>query len=86
MGNLAQTLKNQRWEGFITESWSYLQVPLPAQENSGINHTLLNADNIPLTAMQDDPLERKGHSLFRMQYLHIWILTRKGLLMGSGLF
>lgn len=86
LGNLSQTLKNQRWEGFITESWGHLQIPLAAQENSDTNRILLDEDNIPLSAMQDDPFGRKGHSLYRIQYLHVWILTQRGLLMGWGYF
>lgn len=86
LGDLSQTLKKQRWEGFITESWGNLQLPLPAQANTDLNRRLLAEANIPLSAMQDDPFERKGHSLFRLQYLQVWILTQQGLLMGRGYF
>lgn len=84
--DLSKTLQQQRWEGFITESWGYLQLPLAAQQHSAIKHTLLNATHIPLIALQDDPHGRKGQSLYRVQYLHIWILTQQGLVMRQGYF
>ncbi len=86
LGDLAQTLKKQRWEGFITESWGNLQLPLPSYTQTDLQRRLLAEANIPLSAMQDDPFERKGHSLFRLQYLHVWIVTQQGLLMGRGYF
>ncbi len=86
LGDLSQTLKQQRWEGFITESWGHLQLPLPAQENTALTRKLLDEAHIPLSAMQDDPYKRKGHNLYRLQYLHVWILTQTGLLMGRGYF
>lgn len=84
--DLSKTLQQQRWEGFITDSWGYLQLPLAAQQHSIIKHTLLDEAHIPLIAMQDDPYGRKGHSLYRVQYLHIWILTQRGLVMRQGYF
>ncbi|WGZ92802.1 MAG: hypothetical protein QJT81_13245 [Candidatus Thiothrix putei] len=84
--NLSQTLRQQRWEGFIMESWGYLQLPLAAQQHTEIRHTLLDDQHIPLVAMQDDPYKRKGYSVYRVQYLHLWILTQRGLLMGRGYF
>ncbi|OQX08568.1 MAG: hypothetical protein BWK73_24950 [Thiothrix lacustris] len=84
--DLSKTLQQQRWEGFITESWGYLQLPLAAQQHSVIKHTLLDEAHLPLIALQDDPHGRKGHSLYRVQYLHIWILTQRGLVMRQGYF
>lgn len=86
LGNVSQVLKRQRWEGFITESWGYLQIPLTGQENTDLNRQLLDEDHIPLIAIQDDPYGRKGYNLYRLQYLHVWILTQNGLLMGRGYF
>gem|GEM_PF-2115459 len=84
--DLSTTLQQQRWEGFITESWGYLQLPLAAQQHSIIKHTLLDAAHIPLIALQDDPHGRKGHNLYRVQYLQLWILTQRGLVMRQGYF
>lgn len=86
LGNLSHSLRNQRWEGFMTESWGYLQLPLPAQANTDSNRMLLDESHIMLSALQDDPLGRKGFSVFRLQYLHLWILTQRGLLMGRAYY
>jgi hypothetical protein len=86
LGNLPHSLKNQHWEGFMTESWGYLQLPLPAQANTDSNRMLLDESHIMLSALQDDPLGRKGFSVFRLQYLHLWILTQRGLLMGRAYY
>lgn len=86
LGDLALTLKNRQWEGFITESWGYLQTPLAAQSGSAIKHLLLDANHVSLSALQPDPHGRKGHNLYRVQYLHVWILTQRGLLMGQGYY
>ncbi|QTR47192.1 hypothetical protein J9253_04430 [Thiothrix litoralis] len=86
LGDLSQTLPQQHWEGFITESWGHLQLPLPNQKHTDLTRKLLDEAHIPLIAMLDDPYGRKGHSLYRLQYLHVWILTQNGLLMGRGYF
>lgn len=86
LGDLAYTLKQRHWEGFMTESWGYLQLPLPSQANSDTNRLLLDESNIMLSALQDDPQGRKGFSLFRLQYLHLWILTPRGLLIGRAYY
>lgn len=86
LGELSCTLKTHQWEGFITESWGYLQIPLPAQANSSISRFLLDETHTMLNALQDDPFGRKGHSLYRLQYLHLSILTQRGLLMGQGYY
>lgn len=84
IGDIGNTLHNHQWEGFVTESWGHLQIPLKTQENSEINQLLLGEDNIALSALQDDPQGRKGFNIYRIQYLHIWILTDQGLLMGRA--
>lgn len=86
IGNLTDTLHNKLWDGFITESWGYLQVPLKAQEGSEINRILLNPESISLNALQDEAYGRKRLNIYRVQYLHIWILTGQGLLMGRAWF
>jgi hypothetical protein len=86
LGNMADVLKKYRWEGFITESWGLLQVPLKSQENSEISQTLLDESNIALSALQRELNGRKGETLFRVQYLHIWLLTESGLLHGYAYY
>ncbi len=84
IGNIDSTLHKHQWEGFITESWGYLQIPLKTQEGSEINQLLLSEDNTALSALQDAPQGRGGFNIYRTQYLHIWILTNQGLLMGRA--
>lgn len=86
LGNLSDVLQKYRWEGFITESWGYLQLPLKAQENSEISQILLDEGNITLTALQRELHGRKGETLFRVQYLHVWLLTESGLLHGYAYY
>lgn len=76
----------RRWEGFMMESWGYLQTPLHNQTNTEIKRLLLDDDHVMLSAMQDDPSGRKGHGVFRIQYLHIWVLAQNGLLTGEGYY
>lgn len=84
IGDIGSTLQKHQWEGFITESWGYLQIPLKSQESSEIKQLLLSEDNTALSALQDDPQGRRGFTLYRTQYLHIWVLTNQGLLMGRA--
>lgn len=84
--DFASVLKDNHWEGFITESWAYLQTPLPAQENSTISRLLLAPENRMMMALQEDEHGRQGHPVYRVQYLHIWILTATGLLMGYAYY
>ncbi|MBU0655078.1 MAG: hypothetical protein KJ914_08060 [Gammaproteobacteria bacterium] len=84
LGDLANALNSHKWEGFITESWGHLQLPLKVQHDSEISQILLSEENIPLSALESDPQGGKGANLYRIQYLHIWILTEQGLLMGRA--
>ncbi|HRJ52999.1 MAG TPA: hypothetical protein PLE99_09530 [Candidatus Thiothrix moscowensis] len=86
IGELDQTLAKYNWSGFITESWGHLQVPLAANDGSEIQQMLLNPENIPLSALQTDLAGRKGNNIYRLQYLHLWVMTKQGLLMGRALY
>lgn len=73
--DINQVLKKQGWQGFIGESWGYLQTqqPVAVQQSPAF------------TALRDDPL-RKGQPLFRLPYLQVWIATQRGLLLGRAYY
>lgn len=86
IGDLSGVLNEQRWEGFILESWGLLQIPLSAQHDAPIQELLLAEDNSHLYALQLDPHQRQGHTLYRLQYINICVLTPTGLLNGHGYY
>lgn len=73
--DITQVLKKQGWQGFIGESWGYLQPHQPFTDKQ----------HIALSAFCDDPT-RKGHTLFRLQYLQVWVATQRGLLLGQAYY
>lgn len=86
IGDLSRVLGKQRWQGFITESWGHLQLPLNLPENAQISPLLLDEANTGLAAMQNAAHGRKGDNIFRVQYLNLCILTQRGLLLGFAYY
>lgn len=86
LGDLNKVLKQQQWVGFINESWGYLQIPLKAQRNSKIARLLLDEQQPTLMALQTEHHERSSETLFRVQYVHLWLLTPSGLLLGYAYY
>lgn len=80
--NPADALHKHYWQGFITESWAYQQLPLHTTGN--LTQVLLDEKNRAMLALHPD--SRGRHSLFRLQYLHVWVLTERGVLSGEAYY
>lgn len=86
LDDLHKVLSKRHWQGFITESWGHLQLPLHGKADKQIHTLLLDSANNGLMAMQNAAHGRKGDNIFRVQYLHLWVLTERGLLLGCGYY
>lgn len=79
--DLRQALRKRGWEGYLFETWGYLQLALPSQAAHPLRGHLLDVAQAKLCAFQDLQPARSG-SLFRLPYLQVAILTQQGLLLG----
>lgn len=80
--NPADTLHKHRWQGFLSASWAYQQLPLHPASN--LNQIILDEKNPGMFALHSD--SRGKQTVFRMQYLHMWILTERGILSGEACY
>lgn len=78
----ATALHKHQWQGFLVESWAYQQLPLHAA--ASLTQTLLDAKDAAMLAVQTD--SRGKNTLFRLQYLHIWVLAERGLLSAEAYY
>lgn len=86
LDTLDNVLEKHHWQGFIAESWGHLQLPLHSKAEKPIYSLLLDSANHSLIAMQNVAHGRKGDNIFRVQYLHVWVMTERGLLLGCGYY
>jgi hypothetical protein len=82
LDDLPAALRQRQWPAFALESWGILQAPLKATPK--INEWLLAEENRLSLAFQ--PAAGKQAALYRITYLQLWILTERGLAMGSGYY
>jgi hypothetical protein len=77
----AELLHNRKWQAFLAEGWGYQQLPLHTSAN--LTRLLLEG-NPALLALHSD--SRGKNTLFRVQYLHVWVLTERGILSGEAYY
>lgn len=78
----AALLQTRNWRGFLAESWGYQQLPLH-HSSASLNRLLLEGNQALLSLHSDS---RGKNTLFRVQYLHVWVLAERGILSGEAYY
>lgn len=80
--HLPDALRQHQWQAFALESWGLLQTPLKVTPK--MDEWLLADENRLSMAFQ--PAAGKQAAMYRITYLQIWVVTERGLVMGSGYY
>lgn len=82
LADLPASLQRRHWQAFALESWGLLQAPLLGKTGAG--QWLLDGHNRMAWAFQ--PPLGKQPALYRLTYLQVWVLTERGVAIGSGYY
>lgn len=83
LSNIRENLNKRQWRLFGLESWGVLQLPL--QQDTELHQWFFTNENHMISALQP-VTSTQPHTLYRLTYLQLWVLTEHGVLMSSGFY